>query len=60
MERADLLGVNGGIFKPQGEAIAAHAASSVRILVVGFESRSESQRNRFEGCLAPRTAPAGR
>src|SRR6202167_2672758 len=35
MERGDLLGVNGGIFKPQGEAIAAHAASDVRVLVVG-------------------------
>ncbi len=35
MERKDLLGINGGIFKPQGQAIAAHAASDVRILVVG-------------------------
>jgi malate dehydrogenase len=35
MERADLLEANGGIFKPQGEAIAAHAADDVRILVVG-------------------------
>jgi malate dehydrogenase len=35
MERSDLLSVNGGIFKPQGRAIAAHAASDVRILVVG-------------------------
>jgi malate dehydrogenase len=35
MERKDLLGMNGGIFKPQGEAIAAHAASDVRVLVVG-------------------------
>jgi malate dehydrogenase len=35
MERKDLLGVNGGIFKPQGRAIAEHAASDVRILVVG-------------------------
>ncbi len=35
MERKDLLGVNGGIFKPQGQAINAHAASDVRILVVG-------------------------
>jgi len=35
MERGDLLSVNGGIFKPQGEAIAAHAAADVRILVVG-------------------------
>ncbi|MBV8949836.1 MAG: malate dehydrogenase, partial [Actinobacteria bacterium] len=35
MERGELLGVNGGIFKPQGRAIAEHAASDVRILVVG-------------------------
>jgi malate dehydrogenase len=35
MERNDLLTVNGGIFGPQGEAIAAHAAADVRILVVG-------------------------
>ena len=35
MERADLLEANGGIFKPQGQAIAAHAASDVRVLVVG-------------------------
>jgi malate dehydrogenase len=35
MERADLLEANGGIFKPQGEAIAAHAADDVRVLVVG-------------------------
>jgi len=35
MERNDLLNVNGGIFGPQGEAIAAHAAADVRVLVVG-------------------------
>jgi malate dehydrogenase len=35
MERGDLLSVNGGIFKPQGQAIAANAASDVRVLVVG-------------------------
>jgi malate dehydrogenase len=35
MERGDLLGVNGGIFKPQGRAIAENAAADVRILVVG-------------------------
>ncbi len=35
MERNDLLTVNGGIFGPQGEAVAAHAASDVRVLVVG-------------------------
>jgi malate dehydrogenase len=35
MERGDLLSVNGGIFGPQGKAINEHAASDVRILVVG-------------------------
>ena len=35
MERADLLDANGGIFKPQGQAIAARAASDVKVLVVG-------------------------
>jgi malate dehydrogenase len=35
MERGDLLKINGGIFKPYGEALAAAAASDVRILVVG-------------------------
>src|SRR5215212_8661713 len=35
MERADLLEANGGIFKPQGEAINAHAADDVKVLVVG-------------------------
>jgi malate dehydrogenase len=35
MERSDLLEANGGIFKPQGEALAAGAASDVKILVVG-------------------------
>jgi malate dehydrogenase len=35
MERGDLLSVNGGIFKPQGQAINDHAADDVRVLVVG-------------------------
>ena len=35
MERGDLLEANGGIFKPQGEAINAGAADDVRVLVVG-------------------------
>jgi malate dehydrogenase len=35
MERSDLLEANGGIFKPQGEALNAGAADDVRILVVG-------------------------
>jgi malate dehydrogenase len=35
MERSDLLEANGGIFKPQGQAINAHAAADVHVLVVG-------------------------
>ena len=35
MERSDLLEANGGIFKPQGEAINSGAADDVRVLVVG-------------------------
>ena len=35
MERSDLLEANGGIFKPQGEAINEHAADDVKVLVVG-------------------------
>jgi malate dehydrogenase len=35
MERSDLLGANGQIFKPQGEALNAGAADDVKILVVG-------------------------
>ncbi len=35
MERGDLLEANGGIFKPQGRALNAGAASDVRVLVVG-------------------------
>jgi malate dehydrogenase len=35
MERRDLLSINGGIFKPQGQAINDHASSDVRVLVVG-------------------------
>jgi malate dehydrogenase len=35
MERSDLLEANGGIFKPQGEAIAAGAADDIRVLTVG-------------------------
>lgn len=35
MERGDLLSANGGIFRPQGEAINEGAADDVRVLVVG-------------------------
>ena len=35
MERSDLLSANGGIFKPQGQALAKSAKQDVKILVVG-------------------------
>ena len=35
MERSDLLSANGGIFKPQGEALSAGAKRDVKVLVVG-------------------------
>ncbi|HTP21968.1 MAG TPA: malate dehydrogenase [Solirubrobacteraceae bacterium] len=35
MERSDLLEANGGIFKPQGKALNEHAASDIKVLVVG-------------------------
>ena len=35
MERGDLIAANGGIFGPQGRAIAASAASDIRVTVVG-------------------------
>ena len=42
MERADLLEANGAIFKPQGEALNAHAADDVRVLVVGNPANTNS------------------
>jgi len=48
MERADLLEANGGIFKPQGEAIAAGAADDIKVLVVGNPANTNAliaQRN---------------
>src|SRR5437764_3022627 len=35
MERSDLLEANGGIFKPQGQALNDGAASDIKVLVVG-------------------------
>ncbi len=35
MERSDLLSANGGIFQPQGQAIARSAAKDIKVLVVG-------------------------
>ena len=50
MERADLLQANGGIFKPQGEAINAVAADDVRVLVVGNPANTNA-------LIAQRNAP---
>jgi malate dehydrogenase len=35
MERGDLLEANGGIFRPQGQALNEHAADDLKVLVVG-------------------------
>jgi malate dehydrogenase len=35
MERSDLLSANGGIFRPQGQALARSASKDVKVLVVG-------------------------
>jgi malate dehydrogenase len=35
MERSDLLSANGGIFKPQGEALSRSAKKDIKVLVVG-------------------------
>jgi malate dehydrogenase len=42
MERADLLEANGGIFKPQGQALNANAASDIKVLVVGNPANTNS------------------
>jgi malate dehydrogenase len=54
MERKDLLSVNGGIFGPQGKAIAKKAASDVRILVVGNPCNTNAYIARMN---APEIAP---
>ena len=48
MERKDLLEANGGIFTRQGAALAANAASDIRVLVVGNPANTNcliAQRN---------------
>ena len=50
MERADLLEANGGIFKPQGEALNAGAASDIKVLVVGNPANTNA-------LIAQRNAP---
>lgn len=42
MERSDLLAANGGIFKPQGEALNAGAAGDIKVLVVGNPANTNS------------------
>ena len=42
MERADLLSANGGIFKPQGQALSASATKNVKVLVVGNPANTNS------------------
>jgi malate dehydrogenase len=42
MERGDLLEANGGIFKPQGQALNSHAASDIKVLVVGNPANTNS------------------
>src|ERR687895_2805946 len=50
MERSDLLGANGQIFKPQGEALNDGAADDVKILVVGNPANTNA-------LIAMNTAP---
>ncbi|MGQ0833023.1 MAG: malate dehydrogenase [Microthrixaceae bacterium] len=48
MERADLMNANGGIFKPQGEALSRSARRDVKVLVVGNPANTNAliaQRN---------------
>ena len=70
MERADLLEANGGIFKPQGEAINAGAADDVKVLVVGNPANTNAliamsnapdvPARAVHGDDAPRPQPRGR
>jgi malate dehydrogenase len=42
MERSDLLNANGGIFKPQGQALSNSASREVKVLVVGNPANTNS------------------
>ena len=50
MERADLLSANGGIFKPQGQALSRSAKRDVKVLVVGNPANTNA-------LIAQRNAP---
>ncbi len=59
MERADLLEADGGIFKPQGEALNERAASDIKVLVVGNPANTNSSslsqtRATYLGSVSPR------
>jgi malate dehydrogenase len=56
MERSDLLEANGGIFRPQGEAINEVAADDIRVLVVGNPANT----NALIAQSAAPDVPAGR
>ena len=56
MERSDLLEANGGIFRPQGEAINEVAADDIRVLVVGNPANT----NAYIAQSAAPDVPAGR
>ena len=42
MERSDLLSANGGIFKPQGQALGRSAKKDIKVLVVGNPANTNS------------------
>jgi malate dehydrogenase len=50
MERSDLLSANGGIFRPQGEALSRSARRDVKVLVVGNPANTNA-------LIAQRNAP---
>ncbi len=56
MERSDLLEANGGIFRPQGEAINEVSADDIRVLVVGNPANT----NALIAQSAAPDVPAGR
>ena len=59
MERRDLLEANGGIFKPQGEALNNNAADDVKVLVTGNPANTNAltrlDHNRAVAQLAAKT-----
>ena len=56
MERSDLLSANGGIFKPQGQALGRSASKDAKILVVGNPANTNAliAMNNAEGLDAGR------